>query len=66
MHGVAVSMDSTGPEQCAIFGRGYTSEGRQAKRYDKHEKYTAYHPAQLAHKNIEDYHRWISNLQEAA
>lgn len=66
LHGVTVSTDSTGPEQCAIFGRGYTDAGRQTKRYAKHEKYSAYHPATLAHENIEDYHRWISRLQEQA
>lgn len=63
-YGVAISTDSTGPEQCAVFGRGYTADGRQVKRYTKAEKRHAYHPATLAHENIRDYHKWICTLGE--
>ena len=60
-YGVRLSTDSTGPERCAIFGRGY-SNGRQVARYTKAEKYTVYHPATFAIENIRDYNDWMKAL----
>lgn len=61
-YGVALSTDSTGPEQCAVFGRGY-ADGRQVDiGYRKEHKYKEYHPCTLAHQNIRDYHRWLLSL----
>lgn len=61
-YGVSLSTDSTGPEQCAVFGRGY-AQGRQVSLgYRKEHKYKEYHPCTLAHQNIADYHRWLSSL----
>ena len=62
-YGVALSTDSTGPEQCAVFGRGYTANGRQTELgLRKQDKYVAYHPCDLAHQNIETYTQWIATL----
>lgn len=61
-YGVRLSTDSTGPEQCAVFGRGY-DEGRQVDiGYRKEHKYKEYHPCTLALQNIRDYHSWVSGL----
>ncbi len=60
-YGVALSTDSTGPERCAVFGRGYAS-GRQVARYTKAQKFTDYHPATFAIENIRDYHEWMETL----
>lgn len=60
-YGVRLSTDSTGPERCAIFGRGY-SNGRQVARYTKAQKYIDYHPATFAIENIRDYHTWMEAL----
>jgi len=52
-YGVALSTDSTGPEQCAVFGRGYTADGRQTELgLRKQDKFITYHPRDLAHDNI--------------
>ena len=60
-YGMALSTDSTGPEQCAVFGRGYHN-GRQRARYTKAQKYVDYHPATFAMQNIHDYHTWMEGL----
>lgn len=65
-YGVALSTDSSAPEQAAIFGRVYDGgDGRQRGRYTKDQKYVDYHPRDLAHQNIRDYHEWISALEAA-
>jgi len=58
---ITLSTDSTGPEMCAVFGRGY-SEGRQEARYTKAQKYADYHPATFAIENIRDYNDWMETL----
>mgnify|MGYP006914140212 FL=1 len=66
-YGVALSTDSTGPEQCAVFGRGYTADGRQTELgLRKQDKFITYHPRDLAHDNIRTYTRWIETLGDAA
>jgi len=59
--GVTLSTDSTGPEMCAVFGRGY-SNGRQTARYTRAQKYIDYHPATFAIENIRDYSSWMEAL----
>ena len=63
-HGVALSTDSSAPEQAAIFGRGYV-DGRQRQRYARAEKYAGYHPRDLAHENVRAYHEWLTSLRGA-
>lgn len=60
---VALSTDSSAPELGAIFGRTYAAgDGRQRTGYTKDQKYVDYHPRDLAHANVRDYHAWISSL----
>lgn len=61
---ITLSTDSTGPEMCAVYGRGYSKKGTQEKRYTKAQKGTDYTTATLAVENITDYHNWIQ--KEAA
>ena len=60
--GITLSTDSTGPEMCAVFGRGYTERGTQEPRYTRAQKYVDYHPATFAIENIRDYHTWMEAL----
>jgi hypothetical protein len=65
-YGVALSTDSSGLEQAAVFGRTYEDgDGVQRQRYTKAQKYIDYHPAQLAIQNIRDYSAWLETLKEA-
>lgn len=62
-YGVALSTDSSGLEQAAVFGRVYDGgDGRQRQRYTKTQKFIDYHPAQLAMQNIRDYSAWMATL----
>lgn len=62
LYGVPLSTDSTGPEQCAIFGRGYNNGRQVSLGYRKEHKYREYHPCALAMQNIRDYHEWALSL----
>ena len=58
-HGVALSTDSRAPETAGcIYGRVYEN-GRQRDRYTKAQKWVDYHPNELAHRNVRDYHEWM-------
>lgn len=61
-HGVALSTDSRAPETAGcIYGRCYI-EGVQTNKYAKEQKWIDYHPNDLAHQNVRDYHEWITGL----
>ena len=59
---VTFSTDGSGPEQTgAIAGKRYVN-GRQVRAYAKEQKWTDYHPHDLAMENIQSYHDWSSGL----
>lgn len=61
-YGVVLSTDSRAPETSGcMYGRCYV-EGRQTNKYTKAQKWIDYHPNDLAHANVRDYHEWITNL----
>lgn len=59
---ITLSTDSTGPEMCAVFGRGYRTNGTQERRYTKAQKGIDYTTAGLAVENITDYHNWLQEI----
>lgn len=63
-HGYTISTDSRAPETAGcIYGDTYNVQtGRQQTTYRKDEKWIAYHPNELAHRNIETYTRWCQSL----
>lgn len=64
--GVRFSTDSRAPETAGcIYGRVY-EDGRQRDRYTKAQKWVDYHPNELAHRNVRDYHEWITGLTGGA
>lgn len=61
-HGVELSTDSRAPETAGcIYGRVYR-DGRQINCYTKAQKWIDYHPNELAHRNVRDYHEWMQSL----
>lgn len=61
-HGVALSTDSRAPETAGcIYGRVYR-DGRQVDCYTRDQKWVDYHPNELAHRNVRDYHEWMRSL----
>lgn len=61
-HGVALSTDSRAPETAGcIYGRVYR-DGRQTDCYTREQKWVDYHPNELAHRNVRDYHEWMMSL----
>lgn len=60
-HGIEMSTDSSSIEVNSIMGKTW-SDGRWHKTYTKEQKYTEYHPCDLAHDNISRYHDWSQPL----
>lgn len=61
-YSVELSTDSRAPETAGcIYGRVYR-DGRQTDCYTRDQKWIDYHPNELAHRNVRDYHEWMKSL----